>query len=103
MPAANSNAQLGGGGAATAASGSGGTKISNIRHGATGALSGGTLVVSDTGATASTRYFFTTLALGTVTVAQAYYASARSAGVSFTITSASATDTSTVNWLAIEP
>lgn len=83
--------------------GTGGTAFTNLRHGITGALSSGTLVVADAGATANTRYIFTTHTLGTVTAPQAYYASARSAGVSFTITSANATDTSTVDWVAIEP
>lgn len=83
--------------------GSAGTVITRIRHGITVALSSGTLVVSDTGATANTRYFFTAHTLGTITLPVTYYASARSAGVSFTITSGNVTDTSTVDWLAIEP
>ena len=83
--------------------GSAGTSIKNIRHGITTNLSGGTLVVSDAGATANTRYFFSTHALGTIILPAAYYASARSAGVSFTILSNQATDTSTVDWMAIEP
>lgn len=103
MPAANFQSAIGGGGSINASSGTGGTSIKNIRHGVTGALTGGTLLVADAGATANTRYFFTTHALGTVTVASAYWASARSAGVSFTVTSNQATDTGTVDWLAIEP
>ncbi len=80
--------------------GANGTPITSIRMGTTAALVGGTAVVTDAGATASTRYFFTTHTLGTITVPSAYYASARSVGVSFTITSNQATDTSTVDWIA---
>lgn len=64
-------------------------------------LSGGTILVSNTSVTANTRIFLshanTSGTLGHL------YVSARSAGVSFTITSSSGTDTSTVNWLLIEP
>jgi hypothetical protein len=64
-------------------------------------LVGGTVAVSNTSVTASTRIFLshanTSGTLGHL------YISARSAGVSFTITSSSGTDTSTVNWLLIEP
>jgi hypothetical protein len=81
--------------------GANGTAITSLRFGSTAALVAGTLVVSDAGATANTRYFFTTKVLGTVTVASSYYVSARSNGVSFTITSNQPTDTSTVDWLAI--
>lgn len=83
--------------------GTSGTGITNIRHGITGNLSAGTLTVSDAGATANTRYFFTAHTLGTVTVTSSYYASSRSAGVSFTVTASIATDTSTLDWMAIEP
>lgn len=64
-------------------------------------LSGGTVVVSNTSVTANTRIFLshanTSGALGHL------YISARTAATSFTITSSSGTDTSTVNWLLIEP
>lgn len=64
-------------------------------------LVAGTVVVSNTSVTANTRIFLshanTSGTLGHL------YISARSAGVSFTITSSSNTDTSTVNWLLIEP
>lgn len=83
--------------------GSAGVVMTNVRHGITAALVLGTKVVTDTGNTANTRYFFSTHTIGTVSVPSAYYASARSAGASFTITSSQATDTSTVDWLAIEP
>jgi hypothetical protein len=65
------------------------------------ALSGGTATVSNTSVTANTRIFLshanTSGTLGHL------YISARVAGTSFTITSSSGTDTSTVNWLLIEP
>jgi hypothetical protein len=64
-------------------------------------LVGGTITVSNTSVTANTRIFVTRataggtlghLSVGTVTPA-----------TSFVINSSSATDTSTVNWLLIEP
>ncbi len=64
-------------------------------------LVGGTVTVSNTSVTASTRIFLshanTSGTLGHL------YISARNSGVDFTITSSSGTDTSTVNWLLIEP
>lgn len=64
-------------------------------------LVGGTVEVSNTSVTDDTRIILshanTSGTLGHL------YISARSAGVSFTITSSSGTDTSTVNWLLIEP
>jgi hypothetical protein len=81
--------------------GSSGTAITSFRFGTTSALSGGTLVVSDTGCTANSLYFFSTHALGTITVAGSYYCSARTPGTSFAITSNVPTDTSTVDWHAI--
>lgn len=64
-------------------------------------LVGGTVVVSNTVVTANTRIFLshanTSGTLGHL------YVSARTAATSFTITSSSGTDTSTVNWLLIEP
>lgn len=83
--------------------GTAGTGITNIRHGISSAMTGGAVTVSDAGATANTRYFLTAHTLGVVTIPSTYYVSARSAGVSFTITASVATDTSTIDWLAIEP
>lgn len=64
-------------------------------------LVGGTISVANTSVTASTRIFLshanTSGTLGHL------YISARVAGTSFDITSSSGTDTSTVNWLLIEP
>ncbi len=64
-------------------------------------LVGGTVVVSNTTVTANTRIFLshanTSGTLGHL------YISARTASTSFTITSSSGTDTSTVNWLLVEP
>lgn len=80
-----------------------GTAIKNIRHGVSNALVAGTVSVTDTGATANTRYFFTTHTIGTITLPGSYYASARSVGASFTLTSSQITDTSTVDWVAVEP
>jgi hypothetical protein len=69
--------------------------------GTTAALTGGAIIVSTTAITASSLVFFSTNTLGTVTVPQAYRVSARTAGVSFTIQSQNATDTSTVNYWII--
>ena len=64
-------------------------------------LVGGTILVANTTVTANTRIFLshanTSGTLGHLHI------SARVAGTSFTITSSSGTDTSTVNWLLIEP
>jgi hypothetical protein len=63
-------------------------------------LVGGTVVVNNTKVTANSRIFLThrttggTIGILTYTIV---------AGTSFTITSSSGTDTSTVNWLIIEP
>ncbi|NUP38962.1 MAG: hypothetical protein HOY76_18585 [Streptomyces sp.] len=71
---------------------------SNARMGQA-TLAAGTVTVANTSVTANTRPFLSRMAAGgtlgqlSVTV---------SAGVSFTITSSSGTETSTVNWLLIE-
>ena len=64
-------------------------------------LVAGTQVVSTTKVTANSRIFLTNNANGGTV--GALYVSARSAGISFTITSTSGTDTSTIAWLIIEP
>jgi hypothetical protein len=69
----------------------------------TATLSGGTVVVNTTKVTANSRIFLTVQSLGTVLVPQSIGVTARSAGASFTITSAGATDTSVVAWYIIEP
>jgi hypothetical protein len=73
---------------------------SNAKMG-TAVLVGGTVTVANTSVTASSRIFLTADApggtLGSV------YVSARTAGTSFTITSTSAIDTSTVAWIIFEP
>ena len=72
----------------------------NAKQG-TAVLAAGTVVVSTTAVTATSRIQLTTqIPGGTV---GAPYVSARTAGTSFTITSTSGTDTSTVAWLIVEP
>lgn len=66
-------------------------------------LVAGTVVVSTTAVTANSRIFLTAQSLGTVTVGQGLAVSARTAGTSFTITSATPTDTSVVAWMLVEP
>lgn len=81
----------------------GGISVKNIRHGITSAMTAGSVTVTDTGATANTRYFFTPHALGTVSVPTDVYVSSRSAGASFVLTSANVTDTSVYDWIGFEP
>ena len=83
-----------------------GTKVSvttgvNASAGTSAAMTAGSVIVSTTAITANSLVFFTTNALGTITVPQAYRVSARTPGVSFTIQSSSATDTSTVDYWII--
>lgn len=68
----------------------------------TATLVGGTVTVSNTKVTASSRIFLTIQSLGTVTSPKAIAVTARIAGTSFTITSADGTDTSVVAWQIIE-
>lgn len=69
----------------------------------TATLVGGTVTVSNTSVTATSRIMLTTQSLGTVTAPKTIAVTARTAGTSFTITSADATDTSVVAWHLIEP
>lgn len=62
-------------------------------------LVAGTKVVTDAGITAASNIFLTVQSLGTVTAAKAVAVTARSNGVSFTITSSDNTDTSVVAYL----
>lgn len=80
-----------------------GTSVAAIRHGISGAMVLGTVTVTDPGCTANTRYFFTAHTLGTISIPGGYYASTRTAATSFVITSSQATETSTIDWMAIEP
>jgi hypothetical protein len=75
---------------------------SNARMG-TATLVAGTVTVANTSVTATTRILLTVQSLGTVTAPKAIAVTARSAGASFTITSADNTDTSVVAWELIEP
>lgn len=63
----------------------------------------GTVTVSNTLVTANSRIMLSIQSLGTVSLPTVVGVTARSAGTSFTITSASATDTSVVAWQIIEP
>lgn len=80
-----------------------GTAIKNIRHGISGAMVLGAVTVTDAGCTANTRYFFSAHTLGTISIPGGYYASTRTASTSFVITSSQPTETSTIDWMAIEP
>lgn len=66
-------------------------------------LVAGTVTVSTTAVTANSRIFLTQQNISGVSVATAVAVSARSAGVSFTISSASGSDTSTIAWTIFEP
>lgn len=73
---------------------------SNARIG-TSVLTAGAVVVANTSITASTVVLLTSQADGGAP--GSVRCSARTAGTSFTITSSSGTDTSTVGWLLVEP
>ncbi|MEU5382682.1 hypothetical protein [Kitasatospora cineracea] len=64
-------------------------------------LTAGTMVVPNTSVTATSRIFLTAQAPGGTP--GALYVSARAAGTSFTIKSTSASDTSTVAYLIVDP
>jgi len=66
-------------------------------------LVAGTVVVNTTKVTANSRIFITRQTLGTILVTVDVSVTARTAGTSFTITSADITDTSTVAWFLVEP
>lgn len=66
-------------------------------------LVAGSVVVSTTKVSANSRIVLTVQSLGTITVPVAIAVSARSAGTSFTILSASAIDTSVIGWQIFEP
>lgn len=75
--------------------------VGNLRRGRA-TLVAGTVTVALASVTATTIVLLTAQALGTVTVAKPLAVTARSNGVSFTITSSDNTDTSVVGWVAIE-
>lgn len=79
-----------------------------IKEGTNGAmgvvtLSGGTATVNTTKVTANSRIVLSVQSLGTVSLPTVVGVTARTAGTSFTITSASLTDTSLIAWVIIEP
>lgn len=65
-------------------------------------LVAGTVTVANTSVTATSRIQLTAQSLGTVTAPKALAVTARTAGTSFVITSADATDTSVVAWEIFE-
>lgn len=73
----------------------------NATMGVTAAMTAGTITVSTTKVTANSRIFLTAQTTGAAP--GALRVSARTAGTSFTITSTSGTDTSTVAWWLVEP
>ena len=62
----------------------------------------GAVTVQNVNVTSTSRIFLTAQSLGTVTTPQALAVTARTAGTSFTITSASASDTSVVAYEIFE-
>lgn len=66
-------------------------------------LVAGTVTVNTTAVTANSRIFITVQSLGTVAVASGYAVTARTAGMSFTLTASSITDTSILAWFIVEP
>jgi hypothetical protein len=73
---------------------------SNARMGVSAAMVAGTITIANTSVTASTRVFLSHAVTGG---ALGHLSRTVIAGTSFTINSSSNTDTSTVNWLLIEP
>lgn len=86
-----------------------GTNVFSALRSADGEQSGvttlvtGVKVVANTSITTNSRILLTAQSLGTVTAPKALAVTARSAGVSFTITSADNTDTSVVAYSIEEP
>ena len=72
---------------------------SNARMG-TSTLTAGSVVVANTSITASSRVFLSRMALGGTA---GHLSVTLNAGVGFTITSSSGTDTSTIAWQLLEP
>lgn len=91
--------------ALTAGTVGGGLAVKEGTNGRSGVatLVAGTVTVANTSVTATTRIQLTAQSLGTVTAPKALAVTARTAGTSFTITSADATDTSVVAWFLVEP
>jgi hypothetical protein len=80
--------------------GTAGSKTTTVRHG-TATLVGGTVTVADVNVLSTSRFYVLGTADGGTPGWQRV--SARSNGVSFTITSSSGTDTSTVSWMMVNP
>lgn len=78
------------------------TEGSNCKMGVS-TLVAGTVTVSTTAVTATSRIFITYQSLGTISLPAAIGVTARTAGTSFTITSATITDTSVIAWHIVEP
>lgn len=66
-------------------------------------LVAGTITISTTKVTAASEVFLSIQSLGTVTAPKAIGVTGRTAGTSFVITSADATDTSVISWEIKEP
>ena len=63
----------------------------------------GVVTVTDGACTANTRYFFTVHTIGTVANPSTYRVTTRTTNTSFVVTASDLTDTSTLDWFAIEP
>jgi hypothetical protein len=83
--------------------GSAGVSFKSLRHGTTGAMVAGVVTVTDGACTANTRYFFTVHTIGTVANPSTYRVTTRTTNTSFVVTASDLTDTSTLDWFAIEP
>ena len=66
-------------------------------------LVAGTVTINTTKVTTNSRIQLTIQSIGTVTVPTVIGVTARTAGTSFTITSANVLDTSTIAWMIVEP
>jgi len=101
ITATNGNIVLGTAGNKISSTSVGSTTTAGANSFGTVALVGGTATVATTAVTANSMIFLQCQALGTVAVAKAMAVTAKTASTSFVITSADATDTSTVAWFIV--
>lgn len=101
ITATNGNLVLGTAGNKIVSSSVGSTTSAGANSFGSVALVGGTATVATSAVTANSLIFLQCQALGTVAAAKAMAVTAKTASTSFVITSADATDTSTVAWFIV--
>lgn len=78
------------------------TTASRLTNSGTATLVGGTVTVSTSAVTSTSRIFLTIQSLGTVTTPKSIAVTSRVNGTSFTITSEDNTDTSVIAWMLVQ-